>query len=70
MGKTKRSDVLALATSLGIPMIDIDPAFQAHGDPLSLFPFRGVGHYTETGHRLVAEEVLRSLSSSNRAGLN
>ena len=27
-----------------------------HGDLLSLFPFRGVGHYTETGHRLVAEK--------------
>ena len=68
-GKTKRGSVLTMIESLGIPIVDIDPAFQANGDPLSLFPFRGLGHYNETGHRLVAEEVLRSLSSSNRAGL-
>ena len=61
-GKTKRNDVLNIVGNLGLPVVDIDGAFQAHGDPLSLFPFRGVGHYTEDGHRLVAEEVLRSLS--------
>jgi hypothetical protein len=60
-GKDKRDDVLALVRRLGIPVIDIDPVFQAHGDPLALFPFRGVGHYTEEGHRLVADEVLRHL---------
>jgi hypothetical protein len=69
-GKTKRGSVLTMIESLGIPIVDIDPAFQANGDPLSLFPFRGAGHYNETGHWLVAEEVLRSLSSSNRTGLN
>jgi GDSL-like Lipase/Acylhydrolase family len=63
-GEEKRDDVLKLVSGLGIPIIDINPAFQAHGDPLSLFPFRAVGHYTETGHRLVAEEVLRKISSS------
>ena len=68
-GETKRSHVLTLIEGLAIPVIDIDPAFQAHGDPLSLFPFRRVGHYTETGHRLVAQEVLRSLPSTDRAGL-
>jgi hypothetical protein len=63
-GKDQRDDVLALVRGLGMPIIDIDPVFQAHGDPLSLFPFRGVGHYTEAGHRLVAEEVIRHLSST------
>jgi len=29
---------------------------------LALFPFRRGVHYTEEGHRLVAEEVLRSIS--------
>jgi hypothetical protein len=65
-GKDQRDQVLKLVGSLGIPIIDIDPVFQTHVDPLSLFPFRGVGHYTETGHRLVAEEVLRRLSASPR----
>jgi hypothetical protein len=66
-GKAKRGEVLELVRSLGISIIDIDPVFQAHGDPLSLFPFRGYGHYTEAGHRLVAEEVLRRIPSPGRA---
>jgi hypothetical protein len=63
-GAEKRDEVLNLVDRLGIPIIDINPVFQAHGDPLSLFPFRAQGHYTETGHQLVAEEVLRNISSS------
>jgi hypothetical protein len=43
---------------------DAEPAFRAHGDPLSLFPFREAGHYTEAGHRLVAQEVLGRLQAS------
>ena len=61
-GKTKRGSVLTMVENLGIPIVDIDPAFQASGDPLSLFPFRGAGHYNETGHRLVAQEVLKAIS--------
>jgi hypothetical protein len=68
-GGEKRDDVLKLVRGLGIPIIDIDPVFQANGDPLSLFPFRAVGHYIETGHRLVAEEVLRMISFE-RSDLN
>jgi hypothetical protein len=63
-GKDRRDEVLALVRGLDIPVIDIDPVFQAHGDPLALFPFRGVGHYTDPGHRLVAEAVLRQLATS------
>jgi hypothetical protein len=65
-GKDKRDEVLKLVNDLGLAVIDMDPVFQRHGDPLSLFPFRGVGHYTTTGHRLVAEEVLRRLSTNGR----
>jgi hypothetical protein len=61
-GKANRNQVVTMVSGLGIPLVDIDAAFQAHGDPLSLFPFREVGHYTETGHRLVAEEVLKGVS--------
>ena len=60
-GKAKRRDVLAMAGALGLPIIDIDPAFQAHGDPLSLFPFRATGHYAEAGHQVVADEVVKAL---------
>ncbi|MGE5302747.1 MAG: PAS domain S-box protein [Alphaproteobacteria bacterium] len=61
-GVEQRQRVLVLVKTLGIPTIDIHPAFQAQGDPLSLFPFRKNGHYNEKGHRIVAEEVIKSIS--------
>ncbi len=57
-----RGPVLTVARDLGLPVIDLHPIFQAHPDPLALFPFRQSGHYTEEGNRIVAEEVLRSIS--------
>ena len=60
-----RDAILALVSGLNIPIIDIHQAFQAHGDPLRLFPFRQPGHYNEEGHRLVAETVLRYFSSQS-----
>ena len=58
-----RDAILALIRGLNIPIIDIHEAFQAHGNPLRLFPFGQRGHYNEEGHRLVAETVLRYFSS-------
>jgi hypothetical protein len=66
-GKTKHDDVLTIVHGLGISVINMESVFQAQGDPLSLFPFRGVGHYNEAGHRLVADAVLRELQSRMRA---
>ncbi|MEW6298837.1 MAG: hypothetical protein AB1671_14050 [Thermodesulfobacteriota bacterium] len=57
-----RDAVLALVRDLKIPIIDIHQAFQDHGDPLSLFPYRKEGHYNARGHRLVAETVLQAIS--------
>jgi hypothetical protein len=57
----KRGEVIDTARGLGIPVIDIDSAFLAHGDPLSFFPFRRPGHYNAAGHRAVAEAVLKAL---------
>jgi hypothetical protein len=54
--------VLKIVHELQIPVIDIEPAFSSHEDPLSLFPFRRFGHYNEAGNRIVATTVLRSLS--------
>ena len=62
----ERNAVLDLVTSLDIPIIDLHPVFQAHDDPLSLFPLRRMGHYTKEGHRLTAELVLRNLSSQTQ----
>lgn len=58
-----RQQVLALVRSLDIPVIDVHEGFQAHKDPLGLFPFRRQGHYNAEGHRVTAEAVLPSISS-------
>jgi len=68
-GDQKRDDVLRIVRELGVPIIDTVPAFSAQNDPLALFPFRQPGHYTEAGHRLVADEVLRYLKSNQVAGV-
>ena len=57
-----REAVMSIVSELGIPIIDVNRAFQLHSDPFSLFPFRMPAHYNVDGHRLVAEEVLKSIS--------
>jgi hypothetical protein len=59
-----REVVLQIVKNLGLPLIDLHPMFKAHHDPLSLFPFRGFGHYNEAGHALVAQRVLDSLNEA------
>ncbi|HEX5110456.1 MAG TPA: SGNH/GDSL hydrolase family protein [Vicinamibacterales bacterium] len=66
-GNNKRDVVLAMARELDMPVIDIDPVFRSSGDPLALFPFRLVGHYTEAGHQLVAEAIMRRLAAPEPA---
>ncbi len=58
----EHAKVVSLVQALGIPIIDVQPAFQAQRDPLSLFPFRRFGHYNEAGNRVVADTVMKSLS--------
>jgi PAS domain S-box-containing protein len=62
-----RPAVLETAKKAGIPVIDIHPAFMAQKDPRSLFTLRlsSYVHYNDEGHRLVAEEVLQAISSTN-----
>ena len=60
-GKSHRTDVLDSVRGLGIHLVDLDSTFRDSGDPLSLFPFRAVGHYNEGGHRAVAAAVLKSI---------
>lgn len=57
MDRTRR-EILELLRLLDIPFLDVTPAFDAHQDPVSLFPFRRPGHPNEQGHRLIAETVL------------
>lgn len=59
-----KGEVLGVVHDLGIPAVDIDAAFKAHGDPLSFFAFRRADHYNEIGQLLVAETVLKALFSN------
>jgi len=61
----ERDAMLNVVKEVGLPVIDIGEGFQSQTDPLSLFPFRRVGHYNDEGNRVVAEEVLRSISAGN-----
>lgn len=57
-----RNFVLTTATKLGIPIIDLHKEIIVpHADPLSLFPFRSLGHYNKEGYRLVAEAIANRL---------
>jgi hypothetical protein len=66
----ERVSVVKLVTALGIPVIDVTPAFQAHHDPLELFPFRRFGHYNEAGNRVVADTILEFLASHEQSRLS
>jgi hypothetical protein len=59
--RKERKEVLTYVKSLGLPIIDVLPAFKAQDEPVSLFALRGFGHYNEAGHRLVAEQVLKGI---------
>jgi hypothetical protein len=57
----QRARILEIVEAENLPLIDLEPTFHAHQDPLSLFPFREPGHYTPEGHRIVAGEVLKAM---------
>jgi hypothetical protein len=60
-----RDQVLLMVKTLDVPIIDLHPVFQAHPDPVGLYPFRRWGHYNKEGHKVVAEAVLRFIASTN-----
>jgi hypothetical protein len=57
-----REPILETIHRLGLPLIDIDESFRAQKEPWKLFPFGIQGHYTVEGNRLIAEQVLRSIT--------
>ncbi len=58
-----REAVLRLVDEIGIPVIDVHRAFQAHPKPTGLFPFGLSGHYNEAGNRIVAKTILEALAA-------
>jgi hypothetical protein len=59
-----RGQIMTMVRKVGIPLLDLHYAFRAQSDPLALFPFRRLGHYNQKGHRLVGDEVIKSISLS------
>jgi hypothetical protein len=62
LAEAQRDKVLKVAGDLDLPIVDLLPTFQSERDPMSSFPFRAPGHYTESGHRLVGEQVVKALA--------
>lgn len=57
-----RDDVLATARALGLPVVDLLPAFQAQGNGAGLFDGPNFsGHYSPAGMALVTEALLPQL---------
>jgi hypothetical protein len=55
----KKAEVIDVVKNLELPVIDIhQDVFLKHTDPLELFPFRQVGHYTPDGYRKVTKAIL------------
>jgi hypothetical protein len=63
-----RDQVVALARNLGLEVLDLDPVFRSHPDPFSLFPYRRPLHYNARGYAIVADRVLKSLTSHGLEG--
>jgi len=61
---SRRRDVLEMIGGQGIPVIDFTDVLRSHPDPLSLFPFRERGHYTEEGYALLADQIAVRLNES------
>src|SRR5262249_27678434 len=54
-----RFPVLNELNRLGIPIVDVDQAVRAAGDPLQFFPLRDDwGHFNAKGYRLMARQIM------------
>jgi len=58
-----KSDILDMVSTLGVDVIDIEPAFHRENDPLELFPYKIQGHYNSRGYAVVANEIKRYLEN-------
>jgi hypothetical protein len=58
--------VVAVVKDVGLEIIDLDPVFRSHPDPLSLFPYRKAFHYNAAGYSIVADTVLKRLAVTAR----
>ena len=58
----QKNKVIETVKNIGIHVIDIhNEVFEAHYDPLSLFPFRLNNHYNSEGYSLVSKAIMTSV---------
>jgi len=58
-GNSEGEKIFNIINSLNIPIINIkEEVFDKHQDPLSLFPLRKVGHYTEEAYNLISKKII------------
>ena len=60
--------VVKVVRELGLEIIDLDPVFRSHPDPLSLFPYRKAFHYNAAGYAVVADTVLKRIAARSLNG--
>ena len=60
--RRRYNDILKIVSKLNIPLIDLHKeVFEPHNDPLSFFPGRANGHYTELGYKIITEKVIEKI---------
>jgi len=55
--------ILSITKDLEISTIDIKREFDSHKDPLSLWPFRLMGHFNPEGYQIVASKIIEHISN-------
>ncbi len=56
-----REEVISLAKSEGLQVIDLYPVFKGSQDPLQFFPYRAPLHYNEAGYKVVGDAIIKYL---------
>lgn len=61
--KVATNDIKIFLKQNDIPYIDIyQKVFKNHPDQMSMFPFRGYGHYNEKGYTTTAQSILETIN--------
>ena len=55
-------DIIRIIKNLNLPIIDLHKELLVnYKDPLSLYPFRNHGHFTELGYDLVSQTIVEKI---------
>lgn len=68
VGTETQAEVLLMMARLGIPVLNLIPAFLNAKDPRSLFTFGIKNHYNPMGNAVVANEILGYLKNEDTGG--